>query len=40
MYPVLFQIGDFSFYSFGLFAALALIVPGLTVVRAALIRRG
>ena len=28
MRPILFQIGDFRFYSFGLMAALALIVPG------------
>jgi phosphatidylglycerol:prolipoprotein diacylglycerol transferase len=40
MRPVLFQIGDFTFYSFGLMAALALIVPGLTVVPALLRRRG
>ena len=29
MRPILFEIGDFRFYSFGLMAALALIVPGL-----------
>ncbi len=40
MRPVLFEIGDFSFYSFGLMAALALIVPGVTVVRALVARRG
>jgi len=28
MYPVLFHIGSHAFYSFGLMAALALIVPG------------
>ena len=33
MRPVLFQIGDFKFYSFGLMAALALIVPGILLVR-------
>jgi phosphatidylglycerol:prolipoprotein diacylglycerol transferase len=40
MRPVLFEIGDFQFNSFGLMAALALIVPGLTVVRALVQRRG
>ena len=40
MRPVLIQIGDFEFYSFGLMAALALIVPGLSIVRALLRRRG
>ncbi len=40
MRPVLFQIGDFTFYSFGLMAALALIVPGLTLVRPLVRRRG
>lgn len=40
MRPVLFQIGDLTFNSFGLMAALALIVPGLTVVRALVKRRG
>ena len=40
MRPVLFEIGDFRFNSFGLMAALALIVPGLTVVRALVRRRG
>ena len=40
MRPVLFQIGDFQFNSFGLMAALALIVPGMTVVRALVRRRG
>jgi phosphatidylglycerol:prolipoprotein diacylglycerol transferase len=40
MRPILFQIGDFRFYSFGLMAALALIVPGLTLVRALVRRRG
>jgi phosphatidylglycerol:prolipoprotein diacylglycerol transferase len=40
MRPILFQFGDFRFYSFGLMAALALIVPGVTVVRALVRRRG
>ena len=40
MRPVLFQIGDFKLYSFGLMAALALIVPGLTIVRPLVRRRG
>ena len=40
MRPVLFQIGDYTFYSFGLMAALALIVPGLVLVRPLLRRRG
>ena len=40
MRPVLFQIGDFRLYSFGLMAALALIVPGLTIVRPLVRRRG
>ena len=40
MRPVLFQIGDFKLYSFGLMAALALIVPGLTIVRPLVKRRG
>ena len=40
MRPILFQIGDFRFYSFGLMAALALIVPGLTIVRPLVRRRG
>ncbi len=40
MRPVLFEIGDFQFNSFGLMAALALIVPGLTIVRALVRRRG
>jgi len=40
MRPVLFQIGDFRLYSFGLMAALALIVPGLTILRPLLRRRG
>jgi phosphatidylglycerol:prolipoprotein diacylglycerol transferase len=40
MRPVLFQIGQFKFYSFGLMAALALIVPGLTIVRPLIKRRG
>lgn len=33
MYPVLFRIGDFTFYSFGLMLALAIIVPALFVCR-------
>jgi phosphatidylglycerol:prolipoprotein diacylglycerol transferase len=33
MYPVLFHIGDFTFYSFGLMAALSIIVPALFVSR-------
>jgi phosphatidylglycerol:prolipoprotein diacylglycerol transferase len=40
MRPVLFQIGNFKLYSFGLMAALALIVPGLTIVRPLIKRRG
>ncbi len=40
MRPVLFQIGDFKLYSFGLMAALALIVPGFTIVRPLVKRRG
>jgi len=40
MRPVLFQIGSFKLYSFGLMAALALIVPGLTIVRPLVKRRG
>jgi len=40
MRPVLIQIGSFRLYSFGLMAALALIVPGLTIVRPLLKRRG
>ena len=40
MRPILFQIGDFKFFSFGLMAALALIVPGLTIVRPLIRRRG
>lgn len=40
MRPVLFQIGDYKLYSFGLMAALAMIVPGLTIVRPLLRRRG
>lgn len=40
MRPVLFQIGDYRLYSFGLMAALALIVPGLMLVRPLLRRRG
>jgi len=40
MRPILFQIGDYRFYSFGLMAALALIVPGMTIVRPLVRRRG
>jgi phosphatidylglycerol:prolipoprotein diacylglycerol transferase len=40
MRPVLFQIGDFKIYSFGLMAALALIVPGILIVRPLVRRRG
>jgi phosphatidylglycerol:prolipoprotein diacylglycerol transferase len=40
MRPILFQVGDFRFYSFGLMAALALIVPGMTIVRSLVRRRG
>jgi len=40
MRPLLFEIGDFKVYSFGLMAALALIVPGITIVRPLVRRRG
>ena len=40
MRPILFQFGSFRFYSFGLMAALALIVPGVTIVRPLVRRRG
>src|SRR5450830_760336 len=40
MRPVLFQICDFKLYSFGLMAALAMIVPGLVLVRPLIRRRG
>ena len=40
MRPVLFQIGNFKFYSFGLMAALALIIPGVFIVRPLVKRRG
>lgn len=40
MRPELIHIGDFTLYSFGLMAALALIVPGLAVVYPLLRRRG
>jgi phosphatidylglycerol---prolipoprotein diacylglyceryl transferase len=40
MRPVLFQIGDLKLYSFGLMAALALIVPGVLLVRPLVRRRG
>jgi phosphatidylglycerol---prolipoprotein diacylglyceryl transferase len=40
MRPILIQIGSFKIYSFGLMAALALIVPGVTIVRPLVRRRG
>ena len=40
MRPLLFEIGGFKVYSFGLMAALALIVPGITIVRPLMGRRG
>lgn len=40
MRPVLFTIAGHEFYSFGLMAALALLVPGLTLVPVLLRRRG
>jgi phosphatidylglycerol:prolipoprotein diacylglycerol transferase len=40
MHPVLFHVGRYTFYSFGLMAALALIVPSLTVLWPLLKRRG
>lgn len=40
MRPELFEIGGFHIYSFGLMAALALIVPGLLIVRPLIRRRG
>lgn len=40
MYPTLFEIGGLSFHSFGLMAALALIVPGMLIVRPLIARRG
>ena len=40
MRPVLFEIGGFRLYAFGLMAALALIVPGVVIVRALVKRRG
>lgn len=40
MRPELFHIGGFTVYSFGLMAALALIVPGLVIVLPLLRRRG
>jgi phosphatidylglycerol:prolipoprotein diacylglycerol transferase len=40
MRPELFHIGGFTLYSFGLMAALALIVPGLVIVLPLLRRRG
>ena len=40
MRPVLFEIGNFRLYSFGLMAALALIVPGIAIVRPLIKRRG
>jgi phosphatidylglycerol---prolipoprotein diacylglyceryl transferase len=40
MRPVLFHLGGFKFFSFGLMAALALIVPGVLIVRPLVRRRG
>jgi phosphatidylglycerol:prolipoprotein diacylglycerol transferase len=40
MRPVLLQFGDFKLYSFGLMAALAMIVPGLMLMRPLIRRRG
>lgn len=40
MRPTLLEIGGFRIYSFGLMAALALIVPGLLIVRPLIRRRG
>jgi phosphatidylglycerol---prolipoprotein diacylglyceryl transferase len=40
MRPVLFQIGSLKIYSFGFMAMLAIIVPGLTILRPLLKRRG
>jgi phosphatidylglycerol:prolipoprotein diacylglycerol transferase len=40
MRPVLFEIGGLTVYSFGLMAALALIVPGIFIVRPLIRRRG
>jgi phosphatidylglycerol---prolipoprotein diacylglyceryl transferase len=40
VYPVLFHIGDFTFYSFGLLAALSIILPALLVSRPILNRQG
>ena len=40
MRPVLFEIGRFHFNSFGLMAALALLLPGLLIVRPLIRRRG
>ncbi len=40
MRPVLFTVAGHEFYSFGLMAALALVVPGLTLVPVLLRRRG
>ena len=40
MRPVLFTVAGHPFYSFGLMAALALLVPGLTLVPVLLRRRG
>ncbi len=40
MRPELFEVGGFTLYSFGLMAALALILPGLLVVRPLIRRRG
>lgn len=40
MRPVLFEIGKLRIYSFGLMAALSLILPGLLIVRPLIRRRG
>lgn len=40
MYPELFHIGGFTFYSFGLMAALSILLPALFVSRPLLKRRG
>ena len=39
MYPVLFHIGSYKFYSFGLMAALSIILPALFIARP-IIKRG
>jgi phosphatidylglycerol---prolipoprotein diacylglyceryl transferase len=40
MRPILFQIGDFKLYSFGLMTALSLILPGLLIAGPLVRRRG